>query len=210
MLGSGPPAERRDAARNRKRVLAAAAALFEERGVEHVDMRDIAGKARVGVGTLYRRFGDKGGLVASLLDERERHLQDALLSGPPPLGPGAPAAERLLAFLDALADLTAEHLDMLVVSENSTVGARYRIGAYAAWRLHVAVLLREARPDIDADWHADALLAPLAADLYRHQRLELGVGRERIEAGLRALARALVEMPGGGAEPASGSVQAGG
>jgi len=180
--------ERRDAARNRERVLAAAAGLFEAQGVEAVEIRDIARVAGVGIGTVYRRFGDKGSLVAAVLDERERALQDALLTGPPPLGPGAPAAERLTAFLDALVDLTEESLGMLLVSENSTIGARYRIGAYRAWRLHVAVLLREAAPSLDADWFAEALLAPLAADLYAHQRRELGVPRETIKANLAVLA----------------------
>jgi AcrR family transcriptional regulator len=186
-----PRAARRDAARNRRRVLDAAARLFVERGVEAVRMDDIAAAAGVGKPTLYRGFGDRSGLVAAVLDERERELQDAVLRGAPPLGPDAPPRERLIAFLDALVDLVEGELELLLVSENSTVGARYRIGSYAAWRLHVSVLLRQARPELDADWHADALLAPLAADLYRHQRRELGVTPERVKAGLTALVTAL-------------------
>src|SRR6516162_974624 len=89
-LPTHPRPERRDKTRNRAKVLAAAADLFATHGVESTTIDDIATRAGVGVGTIYRGFGDKGGLVAAILDERERELQDRLLSGPPPLGPGAP------------------------------------------------------------------------------------------------------------------------
>jgi AcrR family transcriptional regulator len=178
--------ERRDKARNRAKVLESAAALFAERGVEHVTIDDVASRAGVGVGTIYRTFGDKGGLVASILDERERTLQDQLLGGPPPLGPGAPSEERLKAFLTALSNLVEESYELLIVSENNTLGARYRIGSYQAWRLHLTALL-DGRVD-DPGLIADALLAPLAADLYRHQRKELGIGAKRIRAALLAIA----------------------
>ena len=124
-------------------MLAAAAELFASKGVDRVTVDEIAARAGVGVGTLYRGFGDKGGLVAAILDERERELQDELLSGPPPLGPGAPAAQRIRAFLDALSRMVERSYELLVVSENNVPGARYRIGSYAAWRLHLATLLRE-------------------------------------------------------------------
>jgi AcrR family transcriptional regulator len=178
MAGAVP--ERRDALRNRERVLAAAQHLFSESGVETLEIREVARTAGVGVGTVYRRFGDKAGLVASLLDERERIFQDRVLSGPPPLGPGAPARERLVAFLHSLADLVDENLQLLRALHGSTPGARFRVGAYRAWRLHATILLEEAAPGIDAAWFAELILAPLAADLYYHQRYELGVSRERL------------------------------
>nr|WP_255559554.1 TetR/AcrR family transcriptional regulator [Mumia sp. zg.B17] len=52
-------------------------------------MNDIARAAGVGRGTLYRRYPDRASIATALLDEHERRLQEALLSGPPPLGPGA-------------------------------------------------------------------------------------------------------------------------
>ena len=61
-------------------------------------MEDVACKAGVGTGTLYRRFGDRAGLALALLDEQTREFQNELIAGPPPLGPGAPASERLRAF----------------------------------------------------------------------------------------------------------------
>src|SRR2546421_4009451 len=80
-----PRPERADAARNRKRILDAAERLFAEHGVTNVSMDQIAAAAKVGKGTLFRRFGDKAGLAVALLDSRERDLQAAILSGPPPL-----------------------------------------------------------------------------------------------------------------------------
>jgi AcrR family transcriptional regulator len=190
MAGVAP--ERRDALRNRARVLAAAQRLVSESGVEAVEIREVARAAGVGVGTVYRRFGDKAGLVASLLDERERLFQDRLLSGPPPLGPGAPARARLVAFLHGLVDMVDENLQLLRALHGATPGARFRVGAYRAWRLHATILLEEAAPGIDAAWFAEMLLAPLAADLYYHQRDELGVSRERLKQNLADAVDAVV------------------
>src|ERR1700730_17200660 len=88
--------ERGDAAANRKRILAAARALFAERGVDGSSMDAGAAAAGVGKGTLFRRFGDRAGLVDALLDDAMAEFQDAFLSGPPPLGPGTPAHVRLV------------------------------------------------------------------------------------------------------------------
>src|SRR4051794_21084817 len=94
LMRTPPPKERADAARNRVKVLDAAARLFAEQGVDAVSMDAIATEAGVGKGTLFRRFGDKAGLAVALLDERERVLQEAILRGPAPLGPGAAGPER--------------------------------------------------------------------------------------------------------------------
>ncbi|MFD0261823.1 TetR/AcrR family transcriptional regulator [Kitasatospora indigofera] len=185
LLRTPPPKERADAARNRVAVLEAAAGLFAEHGVEAVSMDQVAAAAGVGKGTLFRRFGDKSGLAAALLDARERVLQEAILSGPPPLGPGAPAGERLAAFLDAYFDYLLEHLALVRMSETATPGARYRIGAYRFWHRHVAIMLPDAP---DPEHTAHALLAALAADHVAALLPELG--EQRIRAGLLRLARA--------------------
>ncbi|MFC6597991.1 helix-turn-helix domain-containing protein [Kitasatospora paranensis] len=185
LLRTPPPKERADAARNRIAVLEAAAGLFAEQGVEAVSMDQVAAAAGVGKGTLFRRFGDKAGLAAALLDARERVLQEAILHGPPPLGPGAPAEERLAAFLDAYFDYLLEHLTLVRMSETATTGARYRIGAYRFWHRHTAILLDTAP---DPDQAAHALLAALAADHVAALLPELG--EQRMRAGLLRLARA--------------------
>jgi AcrR family transcriptional regulator len=185
LLRSPPPRERADAARNRAAVLEAAARLFAEHGVAAVSMDQVAAAAGVGKGTLFRRFGDKSGLAVALLDARERVLQEAILHGPPPLGPGAPAGERLTAFTDAYLDYLLEHLDLVRMSETATPGARYRIGAYRFWRQHLMLLLEGAQ---DAEFAAHVLLAALSAEHVAALLPELG--EERIRAGTRGLAGA--------------------
>jgi AcrR family transcriptional regulator len=188
--------ERADARRNRLKVLAAAEQLFAEHGVRNVSLDAIAAAAGVGKGTVFRRFGDRAGLAVALLDERERELQDRILNGSPPLGPGAPAAARLCAFLEAYVALLDAHVELVLDSENAATGARYRVGAYRFWHRHVAILLEEASPDLDADYTAHALLAPLAADLHQALRAE-SYDIDRITSGLRHLATALTGRSGG-------------
>ena len=180
-LRTSPPKERADAARNRAVVLDTAAILFRQHGVDAVSMDAVAAAAGVGKGTLFRRFGDKAGLAAALLDEQERKLQDAIIFGPAPLGPGKPddsptATERLRAFVDAYLDYLLAHLDLIAMSETGSPGARYRIGAYRFWHHHIRLILAE-RDDPEADAHT--LLAALAAEHVRAVTTELGHTRTR-------------------------------
>jgi AcrR family transcriptional regulator len=72
----GPAGERplrRDAERNRQRILAAAAQVFTERGLD-ATLDEVARAAGVGVGTVYRRFPDKEALIAALFRERIDNL----------------------------------------------------------------------------------------------------------------------------------------
>lgn len=64
---------RRDAERNRRRILEAAAEAFAERGLG-ITMDDIADHAGVGVGTVYRRFPNKELLIEALFEERMAEL----------------------------------------------------------------------------------------------------------------------------------------
>jgi AcrR family transcriptional regulator len=77
---------RRDAERNRERILLAAAEVFSARGLD-ASLDDIARQAGVGVGTVYRRFPDKESLVAELftskLDTMVGHAEHALHSPDP-------------------------------------------------------------------------------------------------------------------------------
>ncbi|MBA2889296.1 TetR/AcrR family transcriptional regulator [Nonomuraea soli] len=181
---------RADAARNREKVLAAAARLFREKGVAAVSMDAVAAEAGVGKGTIFRAFGDKSGLAVALLDTQETLLQEGVLSGPPPLGPGAPARERLGAFFDAYLDYLFGHLDLVRMSETASPGARYRIGAYRFWHRHVTVLLEEGGPRADAAVLAHLLLAGVSGELAGV--LDEEYGRERVRAAITALVEALV------------------
>jgi AcrR family transcriptional regulator len=189
--------ERADAARNRVKILAAAEELFTTHGAAEVTMEDIARSAGVGRGTLYRRYPDRAAIAVALLDEHERRLQEQLLRGDPPLGPGAPPAERLAAFYAAMVELLERHAPLVLGTE---VGhSRFTTGAYGFWRTHVRVLA-EAAGAPNPDVLADVLLAPLAPELFLHQTSR-GVPAERITVTLRRLAGLL--------EPREGDVESG-
>ena len=188
-----PPAERADAARNRARVLAAAAELFRTRADPRaVTMDDVARAAGVGRATLYRRYPDVASIAEALLGEHERELQEQLLRGAPPLGPGAPPAERLVAFYAAMVEFLDRHLPLVLGADAGA--ARFAVGAYGFWRAHVRSLLVEA--DVPgADALVDALLAPLAAEVFRFQR-ESGIAPAQIADALAHLARRALSEPG--------------
>ena len=67
--GAGERPLRRDAERNRQRILAAAAEVFTERGLD-ATLDEVARAAGVGIGTVYRRFPDKESLIAELFRDR--------------------------------------------------------------------------------------------------------------------------------------------
>jgi AcrR family transcriptional regulator len=181
--------ERADAARNRAKVLAAAERLFAEGDPRAVTMADIARAAGVGRATLYRRYPDPGSVAVALLDEHERRLQEQLLHGPPPLGPGAPPGARLAAFYAAMVDLLDRHLHLVLGAE--TGQSRLATGAYEFWRAHVRALVRQAGVG-DPDALADILLAPLAPEVYRYQRDNAGLSKSRIAQSLALLAERLL------------------
>ncbi|MFB4313954.1 TetR/AcrR family transcriptional regulator [Actinomadura sp. 21ATH] len=187
---AGPPAERADAAENRRRILAAAAGLIASRGVEALSMDEVARTAGVGVGTVYRRFGDRAALVYAVLDDREREFQAAFLKGPPPLGPGDAPHARVRAFLHALADRTEAQSELLEMAEMDSPDARFREGSYALYQRHLAALLERIRPGADTAYLADALLAPFAANLFRYQRRTMSL--DRIKSGLDHLIDGLI------------------
>ena len=174
------PRPRADAQRNSEKVLSAAKELFRRHGVDNVSMDAIAAAAGVGKGTLFRRFGDRAGLVLSLLQEETVALQEGIIRGPAPLGPGAPPRERLKALAGAQFALLSDHLDLMAAGDAGGPGARFRTGPYTFLRMHVGMLVREADPDADWEVLADVLLAPLAADSFFYWRRVRGLECDRI------------------------------
>jgi AcrR family transcriptional regulator len=192
----GAPTERADAARNRQRILDAADRLFARDGVACTSMDAIAAEARVGKGTLFRRFGDRASLALALLETSERAFQDAFIRGPAPLGPGAPPCERLIAFGRTLLQHLCAHGDLLLAAQTAgTPGSRFDVGPYGAYRAHVTILIRDAAPDLDADYAAEALLATLGAEVVLHQLRQPGMTRDRLAAGWETIVRRLVSAP---------------
>jgi AcrR family transcriptional regulator len=183
------PTERGDAARNRLLLLAAARRLIAERGTDTVTMDDVATAAGVGKGTLFRRFGSRAGLMIVLLDEDEKVEQQAFMFGPPPLGPGAPPLERLLAYGRERFRFTWDHRALL---SDASRDPQTRFNAPATLhRSHVRMLLTTAGTTGDLDAQADALLALLDADYVTHQVDDVGRSLEQQIDAWESLARKL-------------------
>ena len=194
-LSGGVREERRDAAESRRRILAAARGLFEEKGVDAVSMHQIGRRAGVGQGTLYRRYGHKGALCSELLGEEIRGFREEARARAE--DEEQPVLSRLVWLLDRLALFNEENAPLLGAIRDAAGGER-RMGMYKSpfygWlRATVAALLSravergEASPDLDAECVADFLLAALNVDLYLYQRQELGMSRERVMGALETL-----------------------
>jgi len=192
MAGDTNGRERADAARNRRRILEVAERLFADRGAENVSMDEIACAAGVGKGTLFRRFGDRSGLAWAVLSSHEAAFQEAIIRGGPPLGPGAPASDRLVAFGRGMLGLIDAHSDLLLAAECGAPRRRYRGGPYASYRLYVRSLLRDAAPRLDPDYAADALLATLSAEFVAHLREDQHMTLGQIADGYENLVRTLL------------------
>jgi AcrR family transcriptional regulator len=191
-LVDAPRRERADAARNRQALLEAAKRLLRELGPEAITMDAVASAAGVGKGTLFRRFGDRASLFHALIDDRERAFQEAFIRGPAPLGPGAPAAERLTAFGHAMLELIEHHGALLVQSTPATPALRYGHPVYIAYRTHVIALLSELSGEQRAPYLADVLLAALDPYLVLHQRSGLGISTDELGEGWARLIDSLL------------------
>ena len=137
-----PHAERADAARNRQHLLATARRMLAEQGAEKVTMDALAERAGLGKGTVFRRFGTRAGIFAALLDDDERDFQEQVLAGPPPLGPGAPPLDRLIAYGRARIDFLIGHREVA----RAALDSRERVPAGSQTpmsREHIRFLLGE-------------------------------------------------------------------
>jgi AcrR family transcriptional regulator len=179
LLGEERP-ERADAAENRRKVLAAAERLFASCDPACVTMDAIAAEAGVGKGTLFRRFGDRASLARAVISEQEARLQDELIRGAPPLGPGAGARERLEAFGRAYIEFLDRNGDTMLAAEFGSPGFRLGSRPYAFYRTHVTLLLREAGCGERADYLSDVLLSPLAASTFKYHRELRGLSVEEL------------------------------
>lgn len=151
--GQAAPPKRADARRNEQALLDAAAALFVTAGVE-APVRDIAARAGVGVGTIYRHFPTRADLIIAVY----RHQVEACAAAGPALlasGPTPHAAlERWIAlFVDFL--VTKHGLAAVLQSGDADREALHayfvdRLVPVCARLLAAAAAAGEIRPDMDA------------------------------------------------------------
>jgi AcrR family transcriptional regulator len=148
---AAPRGERADAVRNRRHLLATAREMLAEQGADKLTMDALAERANLGKGTVFRRFGTRAGIFQSLLDDDERAFQEQVLSGPPPLGPGAPPVDRLIAYGRARVGFLIDHREIaraaLDGSQPVPAGSQTPIS-----QIHIRMLLGQmslGAPDLD-------------------------------------------------------------
>jgi AcrR family transcriptional regulator len=151
--GDASPRKRADARRNEQTLLDAAAAVFVAAGVD-APVRDIAAKAGVGMGTIYRHFPTRADLVIAVY----RHQVEACAEAGPALlasrsTPHAALAEWVNLFVDFL--ITKHGLAAALQSDSARFEALHayfldRLVPVCAQLLDAAAAAGEIRPDVDA------------------------------------------------------------
>jgi AcrR family transcriptional regulator len=151
--GAAVPRRRADARRNEATLLTAAAAAFVESGV-NVPVRDIAARARVGIGTIYRHFPKRADLIVAVY----RHQVEACAEAGPILLAESDTPHDALArwigmFVDFLA--TKHGLAEVLGSDDAafqTLHAYFidRLTPVCAQLLQATAAAGEIRPGLDA------------------------------------------------------------
>src|SRR4051812_13211626 len=143
MPDSALPSERplrRDAERNRQRILDAARVVFAERGLSG-SHDDIAREAGVGVGTVYRRFPDKEQLIHALFEARIEEIADvarAAVDHPDPW-------QALVGFLMRTQELQSQDRGLKEIVLGGARGAERAMGARAVIAPLAVQLLERAK-----------------------------------------------------------------
>jgi AcrR family transcriptional regulator len=143
MPESALPSERplrRDAERNRQRILAAARVVFAERGLSG-SHDDIAREAGVGVGTVYRRFPDKEQLVDALFDARIEEIADVARAAADHPDPW----EALVGYLMRTQELQSENRGLKEILLGGTRGTERAVAARSLIAPLAAQVLQRAK-----------------------------------------------------------------
>jgi polyketide synthase 12 len=157
--------ERADATRNRAVLVATVREMLAEDGIDKITMDALAERSGLGKGTVFRRFGTRSGIFMALLDESERAFQERVLSGPPPLGPGAEPLDRLIAFGRARVRFLLDNREIARAALDGRTPVPFGPPASMA-QFHIRVLLRDLSIDAaDLDILAMQLTAALDVPL---------------------------------------------
>ncbi|MFB7716475.1 MULTISPECIES: TetR/AcrR family transcriptional regulator [unclassified Nocardia] len=185
------PKERADAARNRRAILDATRALLAEFGADAITMDRVAAAAGVGKGTIFHRFGSRAGLLHALVAEPAEALLAGISTGPPPLGPGASAGDRLLAFFDAMTVMMAENVELMAAYTGAPIPPHPRTAEFhGTWDRHITDLLGEARPDLDAEAAGRLLFSSVGSEVAR--AMVRAGETERLRNAIRALVKSVL------------------
>ncbi|MFJ1969424.1 TetR/AcrR family transcriptional regulator [Streptomyces sp. NPDC087903] len=190
---------RADARRNRDRLLEVARTAFAAEGVA-VPLDEIARRAGVGPGTLYRHFPTKESLLEAVVRERVRRLVDRAQA----LRHAEDPAAALVTVLDQVVEDAAEKADLVDMLAGAGVEVRTAL-ATDVTRLHEAIghLLARAQESgaVRGDIGIADLMAVLGGVLYALRNLGGGAAREPVLAilydGLRTSGGHATDPPAG-------------
>lgn len=185
----GIKGQRADAAANRQKLLATAALLFEQEGVDSVNMERIARAAGVGQATLYRNFPSKGDLCLTLLDDAFGRFQDEMLGR---MREGVARGDSRLAilamFLRHHTAFQQGHMELAYEIQREGINTLQSPEPYPWLHTTVQGLLAaasaagELRQPVDESCLADLLLAPMCAQFLHLMVNQRGYDTERINA----------------------------
>ncbi|WP_028647016.1 TetR/AcrR family transcriptional regulator [Nocardiopsis sp. CNT312] len=194
-LGRTESPRERKRRRTRESIVAAALALFAERGFDRVTVSDIADRAEVGRATFFRYFGDKQEVVFGA--QRVPGPQEVGRLVPPPERPLGDSLSAALAYLrrvvDALATARTEDREAYLrherlLAENPDLAARE-----LTKQRDYAEAMARALGDLGAERSVAVLAAELATACYRSGRTQAGGAPERLPALVDAAFARLLE-----------------
>jgi AcrR family transcriptional regulator len=191
------PTERSDALRNRRAILAAASNLFAVASDPLlITMDDIAAAAKVGKGTVFRRFGDRAGMLRAVLDDRIATLMDRIEHGSGPLGPSTPPRERIIAVLLAVIDFKVANRGLfraLEQNERPVAGGFQKSANYRWAHALMDGMLAEIVAPNEAGFCAHALLSLTRIDLIDHMMAQDGYALADLKRHVRIYLHRLIE-----------------
>jgi AcrR family transcriptional regulator len=175
--------------------LVAARALFAAQGVDATSMTEIARAAKLGQGTLYRRFAHKGELCEALLKENILCFQEAMearFAG----DENATSLDRLSLLFAEMMLFNERNYPLLVAISDSANGARrseFFHNPYYRW-LHATIvqLLEQGIAageirELEVELTAHLMISAFKGRLYCYQRHELGYTPDQILVSVRDL-----------------------
>ncbi|MUG89217.1 TetR family transcriptional regulator [Paenibacillus timonensis] len=208
--------DRRETDLYRERILKAARQLFHEHGLDGVSMYMIARTAKIGQGSLYRRYADIGEIGSDLLrDNTEKLLSglEALTNGPSlqtkrgerievegHAGRKDSYLEYLRIAISRVVDFTDEHAELLLRIKSEFTGKKQltqfehpifeRLNRILMGLFRQAVQAGEIR-EVEPPFMGSALTAVLSPDLYLYQQKVHGSTKTEFRQGILTLVEAL-------------------
>lgn len=174
---------RKDAQANREKILTTAAALFREKSVATVSMKDIATAAGIGTGTLYRNYPNKSELCLALSMD---FIQQFITDGQTYLATATADAEtQFKHVLGQYLTFRERRMQLLASIENgpTVMSTYYRSELYQQLVQLLMQVLRPVSGDLTAaelEFRADMLIAMLKSNSYAYQRQQKGLSRDQL------------------------------